>query len=87
MDLYGCDEVAARLYDLLDQEQSPEETAAMGRHLERCEPCRRHLEVEREFLVAVRETCRATHAPDGLLQRIQRSLELSSFQGSIEDRR
>ena len=75
MDLYTCSDVTERLYDLLDEEQSPEEGAVIGRHLEGCEPCRQRLEVEREFLAAVRETCRASHAPDGLLQRIQQSLQ------------
>jgi mycothiol system anti-sigma-R factor len=75
MHLYTCSDVAERLYDLLDEEQSPEEGAAMGRHLEGCQPCRQRLEVEREFLATVRETCRASHASDGLLQRIQQSLQ------------
>jgi mycothiol system anti-sigma-R factor len=75
MDLYTCSDVTERLYDLLDEEQSPEEGTAMGRHLEGCEPCRQRLETERIFLAAVRETCRASHAPDGLLQRIQQSLQ------------
>jgi mycothiol system anti-sigma-R factor len=87
MSLYTCSEVAERLYDLLDEEQSPEEGTAMERHLAGCEPCRQRLEVEREFLAAVRETCRASHAPEGLLQRIQQSLEQPSLQGSIDGRR
>jgi mycothiol system anti-sigma-R factor len=75
MGIYTCNDVDERLYDALDQELSPEEETDVNRHLARCLPCREQFEFERQFLAAVRATCRASRAPEGLLEKIHRSLE------------
>jgi mycothiol system anti-sigma-R factor len=75
MEIYTCNDVNEWLYDALDQELCPEEETDLNRHLARCLPCREHVEFERQFLAAIRATCRASRAPEGLLEKIHRSLE------------
>ena len=75
MDVLTCGTIEERLYDYLDRELSLQEETAVRRHLASCEPCQGNVAFEEQFLAAVREKCRATRAPAGLLERIQQSIE------------
>jgi mycothiol system anti-sigma-R factor len=75
MDVLTCVDMGERLYDYIDREMSLEEEVAVRRHLASCEPCQGQVVFEEQFLAAVREKCRATRAPAGLLERIQQSIE------------
>ena len=67
---WRCDEVRERLYDYLDLELEPEEKAAVARHVEGCETCRRQFEFEDQFLTRMRLAARTLEAPPRLRDRI-----------------
>lgn len=69
--MLNCDEVAERLYSYLDRELSPEEMAAVQRHLNACPPCRRWFVFEENILRFVGECARRVRAPEELAARIR----------------
>lgn len=69
--MLNCDEVAERLYSYLDRELSPEEMAAVQRHLDTCPRCRRWFVFEENILRLVGECARRVRAPEELAARIR----------------
>lgn len=69
-----CQECAARLYEYLDQELTPDLERAIAAHLEECANCFGHFEFERAFLAYVARCGGGTVAPQPLRERILRSV-------------
>jgi len=65
-----CKETFRRLDDYLDRELTPEEQAAVARHLEICAGCAGEFAVEGRLLDALKAKLRRIAAPAGLLDRI-----------------
>jgi anti-sigma factor (TIGR02949 family) len=65
-----CRHAAARLQDYLKQELTPELTAEMRAHLERCRPCFAHARFEQRFLLMLESRARKCGCPETLRARI-----------------
>lgn len=69
--MLDCTDVVARLYPYLDRELTPEEIAAVQRHLSVCPPCRRWFRFEENILRYIGECGRRVRAPERLAERIR----------------
>lgn len=69
-----CDEAFRRLDDYLDRELTPEEMARVKEHLDTCEMCAREFGFEERMLRGLRDKLRRIKAPDGLADKVARSL-------------
>lgn len=69
-----CAECAARLYEYLDQELTPDVERAITTHLAECAGCFGHFEFERAFLAFVARSGGRGTAPGELRERILRSV-------------
>lgn len=65
-----CRDAAARLYDYLDREITPELKAEVEGHLKECAGCFRQFEFERVFLTFLEARGRARGAPEAVKRRI-----------------
>ena len=65
-----CGDIAARIFEYLDGELVPDDSAAVRRHLARCPRCCSRAERERHFLDVVGERTRIERAPWGLRRRV-----------------
>lgn len=66
----NCRETAARLYDYLDAELTPEVEAQVRAHLVQCRNCFEHFSFEEAFLRFLRARREARGAPEALRRRI-----------------
>jgi anti-sigma factor (TIGR02949 family) len=71
-----CREAAARLQDFLKQELSPEVTAQMRDHLERCRPCFAEARFEQSFLAMLETRAHKCGCPETLRARIMSILRI-----------
>ncbi len=62
--VFDCEQTVRRLWDYLDGQLGPIDTAAVDAHLAECDRCPPHFEFERRFLDAVRDARSAIHTPD-----------------------
>ncbi len=69
-----CEEVFRRLDDYLDRELTPQEMKRVKEHLDTCEVCAREYAFEETVLVNLRDKLRRIAAPQGLVDKISRSL-------------
>lgn len=69
-----CDQAAARLYEYLDGELTPEVQAAIAEHLKACAHCFGRFEFERAFLEYIARCGGGARASEELRERIRRSL-------------
>lgn len=70
----NCNEAAARMYEYLDRELTPEVALEIQRHLEACRACYDHFEFQRAFLELLALRGSAIRAPKELRRRIEESL-------------
>ncbi|HEY8258111.1 MAG TPA: zf-HC2 domain-containing protein [Gemmatimonadales bacterium] len=70
MEKINCREAADRLQDYLRQELTPELEAEMKAHIERCRPCFRSAQFERNFLIMLETRAGRECCPDKLRVRI-----------------
>ncbi len=67
----NCREAAARLYEYLDGELTPESAEAIREHLELCQSCYPHLCFARAFQETLRRAARGQpNAPDHLRAKL-----------------
>ena len=66
----NCRDAAARLYEYLDGELTPEITARVREHLADCQPCFQRFGFEEAFLRFLRARRAGRDAPPDLRQRI-----------------
>jgi mycothiol system anti-sigma-R factor len=65
-----CREVLDRLYEYLDGELTPIDTARIRQHLEECSPCLNEYGLEEAFRALLRRCCTCEPAPADLRARI-----------------
>ncbi len=70
----NCHEAAARIYEYLDRELTPEVALEIQRHLETCTGCYENFEFQRAFLQLLARRGSAIRAPEELRRRIERSI-------------
>lgn len=70
---HSCEDVLARVHDLLDGELTPERCRQLGEQLDGCWHCLEVFDFEAELKMAVAETCRE-QVPDDLMRRIRATL-------------
>lgn len=66
----NCREAAARVYEYLDRELTPEVALEIQRHLEACRACYDHFEFQRAFLELLARRGSAIRAPEELRCRL-----------------
>ncbi len=59
-----CSETLHRLYEYLDGEMTPSDTARIAGHLAACGPCMEQHDVEQMMKALVRRSCAAEVAPE-----------------------
>jgi mycothiol system anti-sigma-R factor len=62
-----CEEVLRRLWEYLDRELGPEESASIGEHLYRCPSCTPAYRCDRAFLDLLARQRRSCSAPVSLV--------------------
>ena len=67
----GCEEALERLAAYLDQELTPQATAEVRRHLEKCRSCYSRAEFERRLKGRIRDEMKIRVLPSGLEERIR----------------
>ena len=77
----SCREAAEGIFEWLDGELEPERIAGVGEHLETCARCYPLLVFERSFREALTRAAAEGSLPDGLQDRILKSLEAEGFEG------
>ena len=75
-----CSQIIARLHHFLDRELSPERTALIQGHLDRCLPCLEAFDFHAELKLIVQARCRED-VPSGLLERIAAALHACDPEG------
>ncbi|GBD32232.1 MAG: hypothetical protein KatS3mg081_2031 [Gemmatimonadales bacterium] len=70
----NCHEAAARVYEYLDRELTPEVALEIERHLEACPACYDHFEFQRAFLELLARRGAAIRAPEELRRRVEELL-------------
>lgn len=71
-----CSAVSALAFEYLDGEIPAERAASVDRHVERCPPCREHVERERAFLRALRDGMKDDKCPERVRERIREAMRL-----------
>jgi mycothiol system anti-sigma-R factor len=74
-----CEEVLERLWEYLDHELAPEETAAVRAHLGRCAACYPSFCCHRAFLELLARQRVGCSAPPALLARVRSCFKLGSL--------
>jgi anti-sigma factor (TIGR02949 family) len=77
----NCAEAEARLLDYLKRELTPEVTAEMKAHLEKCRPCFKQAQFEENFLLMLETRARRETCPGKLRERILALLRAEAEQG------
>ena len=83
----SCEEIRDRFALYLDSELQGDERALIGSHLERCEPCRKALDVEREFVEAIRSARPENVAPSHLRTKVSHLLDGVAPQATLKPKR
>lgn len=65
-----CCAALAKVYAFLDGELDETEADAIRHHLDACEPCLDHYDVEQALRSLVRRCCSGQHAPESLRLRV-----------------
>ncbi len=69
-----CSETLHRLYEYLDGEMTPADTARIKHHLRECGPCMEQADVEQAIKALVRRSCAQEAAPMQLRMSIVRRI-------------
>jgi anti-sigma factor (TIGR02949 family) len=75
-----CRGAMERLFELLDDELTPERERAVRSHITGCPGCFAHADFEERFLRAVRQA-RAGGCPEALRERVLRALRADGWDG------
>lgn len=78
----SCREAAEGIFEWLDGELEPERARGVGEHLETCARCYPLLVFERSFREALARAAAEGSVPDGLEDRILKSLAAEGFKKS-----
>lgn len=65
----GCEDLASRLYQLLDAELDESECRRLQRHVDECPACHEAADAEQHLRSLIRRSC-AERAPDSLRVRV-----------------
>lgn len=71
LEYYGCAEVIAEVWTLLDGECTPETRQKLRRHLEACPGCLKHYGLEERIKALIATKCQGEKAPEGLRERLK----------------
>jgi len=69
-----CEQALALLYDYLKRETGPELEQRLRTHLERCRPCFRSAQFERNFVALVAGKAASQHCPDQVRAKVLTAL-------------
>ncbi|CCH79756.1 Anti-sigma factor (fragment) [Nostocoides japonicum T1-X7] len=69
-----CSQTLHRLYEYLDGEMTPEDTATIARHLAECAPCMEQHDIEAAVKALLKRSCRQEQAPVALRTAIVQRL-------------
>ena len=69
-----CAKVMAHLWDLLDQELTPDTMRAYRAHIERCPACHPHAEFAEQFLAALGRCKCSDPMPDSCREKVMERL-------------
>ena len=69
-----CAEIRRLVFEFLDDELGPPQSANVADHLERCPPCNGYFTFERTFLAVVQRRVPIDQAPAELRDRIRAAL-------------
>lgn len=71
-----CSDSMLRIYEYLDGEMTPADTARIAHHIEDCAPCLAQHDLDRAVKALVRRSCQCEEAPEALrvtiMERIMR---------------
>jgi anti-sigma factor (TIGR02949 family) len=76
----SCDSIVEHLYEYLDSEMTPEDTARMREHVAECSPCLAELGIDEMVKRLLRRSC-AERAPEHLRIAIHMQISTSSTSG------
>ena len=65
-----CSEVLHRVYEYLDGEMTPDDTAKIKHHLEACGPCLEQYDLDQVVKALVKRSCQCEEAPVALRTQI-----------------
>ena len=68
---FGCAEVIAEVWTLLDGECTPEKKESLRRHLEACPGCFQHYGIEERIKALIATKCSGEKAPESLRERLR----------------
>ncbi len=68
---FGCAEVIAEVWTLLDGECTPETRQKLRKHLEACPGCLKHYGLEERIKLLIATKCQGEKAPEGLRERVR----------------
>ncbi len=71
---HDCSETLHRLYEYLDGEMTPDDTARITKHLQECAPCMEQHDVEAAIKALVKRSCTQEKAPVALRASIVRRI-------------
>lgn len=77
-----CTSAMDRLFDLLDDELTPERERQVRLHITGCPDCFTHADFEQRFLAAVATAKVNGAAPDALRARVMDALRTAGFSGA-----
>lgn len=70
MGMISCEDALARLWEFLDGELSPEDEAAVKKHLEICNRCFPHYDFQSAYFEYTRQVREREHAPTPLRKEL-----------------
>jgi mycothiol system anti-sigma-R factor len=69
--VFGCAEVIAEVWTLLDGECTPETRERLRQHLEACPGCLKHYGLEERIKTLIASKCSGDKAPERLRERLR----------------
>ncbi|SOJ53829.1 Anti-sigma factor RshA [Mycobacterium simulans] len=79
LDYYGCEQVIAEVWTLLDGECTPETRERLRRHLEACPGCLKHYGLEERIKALIATKCQGEKAPEGLRERLRMEIRRTTI--------
>ena len=74
MGMISCHEALSRLWEFLDGELSPEDEAAVKKHLDICDRCYTQYDFQRAYFEYTRQIREREHAPPSLRKKLFRRI-------------
>lgn len=75
-----CSDALHRIYEYLDGEMTPEDTARIAAHLRDCGPCLEQYDLDQALKDLVKRSCRREQAPVQLRTQIMRRITTIRFE-------